>query len=244
MTFGADPVDADNGPFVEDGILNVSIHLDQESLYVTWDIDETVPINTIYQIYVNNILKWEDITNHAAFPVDGNPGDTLTLHVGRVGPNNRGVDYSATLPQPAGSGNRVRLTWIGGKWLSPDLQGFKIYQSTVAGGPVDHARPVANLPAHVGDEWGDGYGRGPYGRGAYGRGSVLYEWTSQALAPGVWSFSVAPYDGASREPAPLGVVSFTIVGPPDPPALVNGKRVYVSAYDPATRAVTLQWSNA
>jgi hypothetical protein len=233
----------DTGQFLETGIADVAVSSDDTSLYISWTADATVPAGSVYQIYINGNLKWEDIATHATIPLGAAVGTTLAVHVGRVGPWNRGVDYAASLAIPPGSGDRVRLQWTGGRWLSPDLMGFRIYRSAVAGGAIDRTGPVATVPASMGGEWGDGFGRGAFGSAPFGRSPVPYEWTSGHLEPGAWSFSVCPFDSAGTEPANPPVATFTIAGPPAAPALANGRRLHISSYDQPSRSVTLAWTN-
>jgi hypothetical protein len=229
------------GGFTEDGILNHVIHIDGTDVALSWGIDPSITSPVAYQVYIDGVLRWTGSVPRATIP--GVPsGRPITVHVGRVAPANRDIDYSAGF---VAQGNRARLAWEGGRWIDDDLTGFNIYMSQEPGGMVDMGRPVAKVPAAVGGQWGDGFGRGPFGRAPFGRGSIAYEWTSMPLRRGLWSFAVASVDRQGNLSQDPDVVTLEIVGPPSaPPAGADGRKVWIDSYDEATRMARVRWNQS
>jgi hypothetical protein len=229
------------GDFTESGIVNVSISNIYTDIYITWDIDsEIVTPPATYQVYIDGQLRWSGDVRRATIP--GVPsGRDVTVHVGRVAPANRDIDYSAGF---TAHGNRARLTWEGGRWIDEDLTGFNIYVTQGPGAAgTDMTRPVASVPAAPGGGWGDGFGRGPFGRAPFGRGSVSYEWTSPPLTRGLWTFAVASIDRMGTLSADPPAVTIEIVGPPSsPPAGPDGRKVWIESYDETTRVARIRWN--
>lgn len=234
-----------NTPYYSElGIVDVEAHLEDDGLYISWNDDGSNTLGSIYQVYINGLLLYEDISTHFSLAGIGRPGEELTIHIGKVGPENRGRDYSDTLAPPQGSGRRAEITWIGGPWIDDDLVGYNVYSSSVPGGPLDLIRTVGTVP--VGPEDASGasgtYGTGLFGRGNFGAGAgITYSWISGDLAPGTWLFAVAPVDATGGMPGAFPSVSVVITGPPPAPAMVNGKRVWISAFDEATGSATITW---
>lgn len=228
------------GDFTESGIINHKIYVDDTNLHFTWDVDPSVVTSPVYyQIYIDGQLKWSGDVRTATLPGYAG-GRDLTIHIGRVAAVNRDVNYAAGFAAP---GNRARLGWEGGRWIDDDLTGFNIYMSKEPGGAVDMGRPVAKVPAAVGGQWGDGFGRGPFGRAPFGRGSIAYEWTSMPLRRGLWSFAVASVDRQGNLSEDPDVVTLEIVGPPSaPPAGADGRKVWIESYDEATRMARVRWN--
>jgi hypothetical protein len=118
-------------------------------------------------------------------------------------------------------------------------------RATIPGVPSGRPITVAKVPAAVGGQWGDGFGRGPFGRAPFGRGSIAYEWTSMPLRRGLWSFAVASVDRQGNLSQDPDVVTLEIVGPPSaPPAGADGRKVWIDSYDEATRMARVRWNQS
>jgi hypothetical protein len=164
------------------------------------------------------------------------------IDIGAVEPHEATTDFSASLPGAANL--RARLSWLGGSYLDPsgkdDVAGFKVFGEPSPGAGIDYSQPLATIPAYPAGILCDGFGLGGFGQGGFGRAASTCGWTSPALGSGVWSFAVVSFDAAGN----LGVPSLSsvpIVAPPRPPTpFEDGSRLRAT-YDPATRAVTLQW---
>ena len=101
-------------------------------------------------------------------------------------------------------------------------------------------RPSQQITAYPGGILTDGYGLGGFGQGGFGRAASLYQWTSDALGSGVWSFAVVSFDAAGNQGAG-SVSSVAITAPPRPPAAYpDGSRLQYT-YNPSNRTVTLSW---
>lgn len=228
------------GDFTESGIVNPRISIDGTDIRIAWDIDPAIVNQYVfYQIYIDGQLKWTGDTTAATVP--GLPaGRDVLVHVGRVLPANRDVNYSYMFDH---LGNRARLRWLGGRWIDDDLEGFNIYMSQGPGLPVSMLRPAAQVPAAVGGVWADGFGRGPFGRGPFGHGNVTYQWISPPLRPGAWQFAVASVDSQGNLSPASETVTIEIVGPPSaPPPRADGKRIWIESYDPVTRIARVRWN--
>lgn len=231
------------GEFSDEGITDYHLSMLDTDLYVSWTVDEAInPPGTIYQIYVNNQLRWSDARTHAVIPGFHAAGSDVTIAIGKVYEANRDVDYSAALPLPPGTGNRAHLEWLGGRWIDRDLSHYEIFMSSAPGQPADFGRPVARVPAVAKGDWVDGFGRGPFGRGPFGRGVMAYEWVSGPLRPGSWEFAVAPRDAAGSLAPDPPRITLQVAGPPGPPATINGRSIWVESYTVATRSARITWN--
>lgn len=233
------------GDFTEQGITGYNAFVDGADLFISWTVDPTFnPPGTFYQIYINNQLKWSGDRTRATVPGLHETNSQMVIHVGRVTEKNRNINYSSRLLPVAGTGNRAQLTWVGGLWIDNDLSYFNIYMSDGPDQPVNLSGPVATLPAAVGGLYGGGFGRGRFGRGPFGRSMVSYQWTSGALQTGAWQFAVGSVDAAGNLSQDPPVVTLNIIGPPAAPAWIAGRRIWLAAYDSATRMATLNWNES
>lgn len=226
-------------PFDQSSIVEVRPPTwDGTTLQLSWT--STAPTGTTFQVYVGRRLAWYGTSRWVALTM---PDSRVRIDVGTVGPGESTVDFSTTLPPAAG--DRVTLTWFGGSYLDPtgldDVQGFRIYGSHRAGWEVDMSEPLAEIQAYPGGIPIDGFGIGGFGQGGFGRAASIYRWTSTALGPGTWAFTVVPFDAAGNEGAGT-LLATTVVAPPRPPASdPDGSRLRCS-YDPETRRATLSWN--
>lgn len=211
---------------------------DGATLQLSWT--STAPSGTTFQVYVGRRLAWYGTSRWVALTM---PDSRVRIDVGTVGPGEATIDYSSMLTPTAG--DRVTLTWLGGSYLDPagsdDVQGFRVFGSRRPGWDVDFTGPLAEIPAYPGGVPIDGFGIGGFGQGGFGRAASTYRWTSAALAPGTWTFTVIPFDVAGNEGLRTTLTT-TIVAPPRPPAPEpDGTRLRYS-YDPDTRRAKLSWN--
>lgn len=221
-------------------VTDVRLTRDETDLFVAWTSTEAD--GTVFQVYYNRELVWSGTERKTRVPYDGTA--RCRIDVGFVGSAEGHTDYSASLPSGTGTGDRVTLTWLGGTYLDPtgndDVQGFRVYMSTVAGGAVSYASPVADIAAYGSTEPLDGYGLGGYGEGGYGRSASNYSWTSNPLGPGVWNFAIKSYDSAGNE-GTASTTSKTVAAPPRPPAVYSDGTRLRYTYNATTHVPTLTW---
>jgi hypothetical protein len=222
-------------PFDQSTITAVRAARHDASLFVSWE--STAPEGTAFQVYVARRLVAHGPGRSALLPW---PPTAVAIDVGAVDPGEELADLSGTLPAPAGTGDRIRLTWLGGSYLDPTIRGYRIYGEATAGGGINYTAPVGTVAAYGAGLATDGFGLGGFGSGGFGSGAASYSWTSGPLGSGTWHFAILPYDDAGNEGTAV-VVSATVSAPPAPPAAdANGKRLtYV--YNSVSRIVTLSW---
>ncbi|WP_422932027.1 hypothetical protein [Singulisphaera sp. PoT] len=213
---------------------DVSLSRDGAELFVSWT--GTLPADSVYQVYVDNVLAWwgPQASTHLPWP-----SKQVRVSVGTCGTEEAATDFSVSLP--ALDANTRDLDWEGGTYLASDIAGFHVYGSAAPGGVVDYSTLLDDIPAYPGGLVTDGYGMGGYGHGGYGRSAAFYSWTTPELSSGTWQFAVAAYDQAGNELSSPRTVSVTISAPPRPPAADARGRRLSYAYDPATHKVTLNW---
>ena len=196
------------------------------------------PDGTIFQVYIARKLAWHGTARSITLPISTPAGQRVAVDIGTVGSAEGSTDFSGSLPAVPGGGARALVTWVGGTYLDPDIAGFKVYQSSVAGGAVNYATPVADVVAYTQGIVTDGWGMGGWGQGGWGASGASYSWTSAPLSGGTWTFGVKPYDVAGN----LGTtqeISVTVAAPPNAPAAdANGKRL---TYTVASGNLTLHW---
>lgn len=192
-------------------IVDVSITSHDADLRVTWT--STAAAGSVYQVYLNRRLAWHGAALACVLP---NPGGVVRVDVGTVATTEASTDLSSTIPDPAGGGNRLRVTWVGGSFLG-DVRWYRVYTGTVPGGAVSYTTPVATLAAYGAGIVQDGYGVGPYGGGTYGHPAVSYAWESGPLAPGTWHVGIVPVDSAGNAGTATETTA-TVSGPPGAPA--------------------------
>lgn len=189
-------------------------------LAVYWS--SSAPAGTCFQVYVGRRLAWHGQARSTVLP---HPSSPCRIEVGAVLASEATRNFSASLPTPPGGGSRARLSWLGGRFLSPTILGFHVYAGTVAGGAVSYAAPVDRVAAYPQGVVNDGWNVGPYSQGGYGFAAGTYTWTSDPLLSGVWNFAVRSFDAAENEGASI-TWSVTIAGPPQPVARnTSGKRL-------------------
>lgn len=224
------------GEFSEAGILNPTVRADDIDLIVSWSVDDTVPANYYFQVYVDRVLIWSGPERVAVLPGLNVAAVPVLVHVGAVAEANRLVDYGATLQGMPGGGNRALLTWSGGGW-EPSVAQYVILGSTVPDGPLDSVTPRDRVRS----EGAAGFGAGSFGVGPFGFGSHTYQWTSNVLAPGRWLFAVVPATAGDIRAEDYAAVAVDISGPPAGPKPVNGKKVWISSFAEDTGRFTVSW---
>jgi len=236
-------------------------------LRVSWT--SSAPPGTAYQVYLDKRLAWVGAALVAFFRV---PTRRTRVWVGAVAPGEEAEDFSSSLSDPYGSGDRADLTWYGGRYLDPGLVGFRVYASPQAigfgrggfggGGFGDsdfgfgrsgfgrggfgigptELVPLDTIPATSLGRWLDGFGRGRMGEGGFGHAEVKYTWQSGPLGPGAWRFGVSPLDSAGNA-GPMMLDTVAISAPPRPPASPGpGLGRLAHSYDAPSRTLTLAWS--
>ncbi|QEH38640.1 hypothetical protein OJF2_72460 [Aquisphaera giovannonii] len=225
-------------PFDQSSITDVRPPVwDGSALHLEWS--STAPDGTYFQVYVGRVLSWYGTSRWVAVPM---PTSRVRIDIGAVGPGEQATDFGAMLATaPA---DRAYLSWLGGSYLDPsgddDIAGFRIYGEIAPGVGIDYTDALDEIPAYPGGILTDGFGLGGFGLGGFGRAASSYEWTSQSLRSGTWSFAVVSFDAAGNCGTPA-ITSATIQSPPRPPAAFpDGTRLKAS-YDPTTRRVTLNW---
>jgi hypothetical protein len=210
---------------------------DGVDLVLTWT--SSAPAGTLFQVYVSGGLAWHGTARSCVLPAPP-AGGSARIDVGAVAATEGLTDFSASLPAPAGGGDRVTLSWLGGSYLAADIAGFRVYSGTVPGGAVSYAAPVATIAAYTQGVVSGGYGTGGYGTGRYGNSAGSYSWTSGPLAGGTWNFAVKPFDVVGNEGAAQATAAVVAAPPPPPAANAAGKRMTYT-YNSTTHVATLAW---
>lgn len=220
-------------PFDPAPVSLLPLREERGSLAVEWT--SSAPPGSWHQVYVGRRLAWYGRGTRAVVPL---PDAKARVDVGAVPEAEASRDFSASLP-PARS-EAVRLSWTGGRYMAPDLAGYRVYGEPSPGAGVDYARPLADLPAYSGSPT-DGWGMGGYGSGGWGSVASSYSWTGPPLPSGAWTFAVRPHDAAGNEGEPR-TATVVVHAPPPPPPVdpARGVRMWYD-YDPATRVATLRW---
>ncbi len=200
-------------------------------LRVSWQT--TAPAGTLWQVYLNRKLAWRGKSRSVLFPL---PRDRVEVEVGSVAPGEGATDFSAMLP--AGAPDKALLQWDG----DPAMSAFRVYGSSVAGGPVVYTKPLGIVAATVAGVDLTGWGNGGWGSGYWGHSFASYSWTSGRLSTGVWSFDVVPVDQAGNEAARATTpITVTITAAPSPPAFLPGGTRLSYTFNATTRVPTLTW---
>lgn len=197
----------------------------------------TSPPSTWWQVYVGRVLSWVGQRTSVMIPI---PGDLQQIDIGWTDPGDEYVDYSSELP-PIPS-VYATLTWCGGTFESPEIAGFNVCQSTVAGGAINYAAPVATITAYPAGIYTDGFGLGGFGWGGFGESSSNYTWTSLALTTGSWNFAIVPFDTAGNSGTPA-TTSVAIFAPPLEPGFLPGSTIerIEYTYSASTQIAVLTW---
>jgi hypothetical protein len=231
--------------FSQSGITGVTVLADGPELSIEWE--SSAPRGTVFQVYIDHRLAWYGCSRRCYTPIPpGLPGRNVWVDVAAVDPSEGPLDFSSGLASLGRGSGRPRLLWSGGTYLDPsghdDIQGFRVYRSATANGPVDLSAPLDTVPAYPGRWVSDGFGLGGFGAGGFGRAATVYEWTSGSLPSGVWRFAIVPYSREGDNRGAGQTVSVTVNAAPRPPApSASGSRLSCSYSGPATRQVTLNW---
>ncbi len=231
--------------FSQTTISNVRVSRNGPEVFVAWNCSAAT--GSVFQVYLDRRLSWSGTALSCTVPAPADAlGRNAWVEIGTVASAEAHTDFSASLVGPAGQGGRVSLAWLGGTYLDAtlrdDIQGFQIFRSASAGGPVDFSTSLGVVAAYPGDVISDGFGVGGFGKGGFGKAATSYQWFGSPLDSGVWSFAVAPYDLAGNVQAAPSVVTVAIATPPRAPAAdANGLRLSYSYAGPATAVATLNW---
>ena len=228
-------------PRFSDATIREVLHVqDATDLHIRWS--SSAPEGSVFQVYVAGRLAWSGTSRSITIPT---PTGFASIHVGVVASGDEDRDFSASIPKPDGSGDRARLSWLGGTYLDPtgrdDVQGFRIFGSPGPDFPIDTQTPLTTLAAYPGGLIADGFGRGGFGQGGFGRSASWYSWTSERLTSGTWQFAVRSFDVAGNDALGETTVSIQIATRPRPPARDDRGRRLNYTFDPETRIVSLAW---
>ncbi len=197
-------------------------------VFLAWT-SSIAPAGSFFQVYENGALAYFGQRQSVWVPVPSGP---VHFDIGAIisgfgldgfGAGGFGsaaglesTDYSASLPVTPK--RRAELSWQGGYFEGIDLAGFHVYGETHAGGGVNYARPLQTITAYPAGIDTSGFGLGGFGSGGFGAVAGTYDWTSEPLASGVWTFAVKPFDEAGNEGTAV-TAAVTIAAPPLEPAL-------------------------
>ena len=224
-------------PFDQTAISDPVASRDDASLIVSWA--STAPVGTVFQVYMAGRLAWSGTAKRAVIPYPGTDR-AVAIDVGAVAAGEGATDFSATLPAHPGGSTRAKLTWTGGAHLGVDVEAYRVYMGTVAGGAVNYAALVATIPAYTGNVITSTFGDGTFGGGSFGYPDASYSWISPSLAAGTWHFGVTATSAAGNEGAAQEITA-AIAAPPGPPAADAAGRRLAATYDDSTFRVTLAW---
>ncbi len=231
--------------FSQIGVVDVQVLANGPDLFISWSA--TVASGTTFQVYVDRRLVWSGTAHRCHVPIPfGAVGRNVWVEVGTVAANEPTRNYSASLTAPGNRTERATLSWSGGTYLDPtgldDIGAFQIYQSDLAGGPVDRTLVVDTVAAYPGGWINDGFGKGGFGEAGFGRAATNYQWQSGPIASGVWQFAVVPVDRAGN-PRGTGMTSSVRINPAPRPPAVNalGARLTPTYSSSGDRRLTLQW---
>ncbi len=189
---------------------------------------------TYYQVYLNGALAWTGQSLFVWVPVPIGP---VRIDIGTVGAGLENLSQASSLP--AGPTRRAKLTWVSGTYHGLDLAGFRVYGGTAPGGPVSFAAVLATITAYPAGIVLDGWGIGGFGGGGFGLSPGAYDWTSDPLSAGTWSFAVVPFDNAGNTGTPITTTA-TIAAPPREPAVMADGVTRLS-YSLSGGAAALNW---
>lgn len=232
-------------PFTQTSVRDVRVVRDGAELYIAWD--SAAPWGTVFQVYADRRLVWFGKARSCHVPVPANAcSRNVWIEVGSVDAGEANADFSTSLSGPGGSGDRALLSWLGGSYLDPtgndDVAGYRIYRSPAPGAPADMTTVIDTISAYPGGAVLDGFGVGGFGQGGFGRAASSYQWRSDPLGSGTWTFALVPFDFAGNAQGVPQTATVTIRTAPRPPAPdATGRRLNYSYAGPATRVATLSW---
>jgi hypothetical protein len=224
--------------FDESSISNVQAIQSGGSLYITWS--STATLGTRFQVYLDRRLVWSGRKTSCSI-VAPMPGGNHQIDVGTIASGDASLDLGSTLPTTLAE-NRAFLSWLGGRYLSLEIDHFAIYSGDSAGASVDYAKLVGKVTAYPGGIFTDGYGVGGFGQGGFGYSANSYTWTSGALSNGTWNFAVVPVDSLGNAVGTPSTVAVVIATAPLPPAANSAGQRLTYTYNPSTRVPTLVWN--
>ncbi len=197
-------------------------------VFLSWT-SSSAPTGSFFQVYLNSELAWFGTRQSVWVPVPSGP---VRIDIGAIisgfgldgfgsggfgsAAGLEGTDYSSSLP--VAPRRRAEISWQGGFFEGIDLAGFHVYGETTAGGGVNYSHPLQTITAYPAGIDTSGYGLGAFGSGGFGAVAGTYDWTSEPLASGVWTFAVKPFDEAGNEGFAV-TAAVTIAAPPLEPAL-------------------------
>lgn len=194
----------------------------------------TAPSGTFYQVYENNNLVYVGQRTYCWIPI---PEGLTYYTIGTVGAANQNVSYAASLPPIPRT--RALLKWAGGTFEGADLDSFLVYGSPV-NGSVSYTTPLATITAYPQSAISDGYGDGGYGDGGFGEAASYYQWESESLKTGTWSFAVVPVDHAGNH-GTAQTASIYILAPPGEPSVLTRTSRVTYTYSSVTQRAVLTW---
>jgi hypothetical protein len=231
--------------FSQSAINAVTVHRHGPELFITWQA--TTPGGQVFQVYVDGNLSWYGTSRRCYVPISLHiTGLNIWVDVGSVAPAEGQSDFSANLASLARNTTKAQVSWLGGSYLDSsggdNVEGFRIFASTVANGPIDFSAPQDVVPAYPGGWICDGFGLGGFGLGGFGRASTEYVWTSGSLPSGTWLFAVIAFDkqGNNRSSGQTAAVNVT-AAPRAPAPAASGRRLSYTYSGSTTRQVTLNW---
>ena len=195
----------------------------------------TAPQGTFFQVYLDGRLAWWGTARSCSLPTGSS---VAHVDVGAVGAGEERTSFAASLP-PRPS-RRVLLTWSGGTYLDPSLEGFAVYQGVAPSQPPDMAAPVATVNAYPSGLIQDGFGVGGFGQGGFGQSAGDYSWTSPPLDAGWWGFAVAA--SAQGDSGSATTVWTLVAAPPRPPAPASDGSRLRYVHNATAGTITLSWN--
>lgn len=202
-------------PFSQSNIIEVfPPQFHGREAYLSWSASG--PVDTWYQVYLNQQLVWSGQRCWAWVPVPPGP---MRVDIGSVGPGEEDANFAQLLP-PAPR-RRARIAWQSGTYTGMDLAGFHVYGELVQGQGVNFSAPLAEITAYPSNVLTDGFGLGLFGSGGLGHVASDYSWTSGPLSAGPWEFAIVPFDVAGNE-GPATTTSVIVAAPPRAPASFPG----------------------
>lgn len=205
-------------------------------IVLAWNSSE--PDGTFFQVYIDGLMIASTMKRSIMLP-HGTPGRSRFIQVGKVDPSEAN-QITGSLPSAPTSGDRPRITWSGGTYLSESIESFCIYRSSTPGGSVSYSNPIGIVPAYPNGIIEDGAGVGRAGQGGAGRSESIYSIRVAPLPTGTWRFGIKPRDSAGN----LGTaieMNVSSLAFPTPPKMINGSRLNYT-YNSGTRVATITWT--
>jgi len=203
-------------------------------LFLSWTSD--APPGLVFQVYENDQLVWHGSSTYVTLPL---AQYLVQFAVGTVGAGQAGTSFGYELP-PAPL-LQAQLSWLGGTFEAPDIQGFYLYGEASPGAGINYSIPLATIPAYTQGIVTDGFGTGGFGEGGFGEAAGSYSWISPALSSGTWHFAVVPFDTIGNQ-GTGATTAVVIVAPPGEPAPFPDRTRLHYVYNSTTHVVTLGWN--